>query len=71
MSITTSFGGRYYEFCNQSDVIRAKEIWAKPCNQEQFERLMEESGIDFLYDLMISPETFYDEIDENGVGEVL
>jgi len=49
--IIAKFGFRTYCFYHPSDLSKAREIWATPCSQEEFEDILENLGIDFDYEL--------------------
>jgi len=51
MDIIITFGYRKYIFHSQSDIVKANHLWIQPCNQNEFEDLLEQNNIDFEYEL--------------------
>ena len=56
MSITAKFGFRHYEFENERDFAKARNLWPKPGNQEDFEDAMKDAGVEFHYDFLVTEE---------------
>ena len=53
MEITVKFGYRHYIFYSQSDITKARSIYAHHTGTlDQFEDALEDAGIDFVYDLV-------------------
>lgn len=51
MTIIAKVGERFYEFKDIDTLTKAREIYATCMGfQDEFERLMEDAGIDFLYE---------------------
>ena len=52
MEIIHKFGYRWYIFYSNSDINKATSIYAHCVgSQDDFEKELEENGIEFLYDL--------------------
>ncbi len=49
MNIIHTFGDRKYILHSEKDIQLATHFWAQPCNQDEFENLLEDNKVDFEY----------------------
>jgi len=51
MSISASFGNQTYEFDTNNDYQIAKSLYHKRMTSDEFEHLLEEKNVEFIYDI--------------------